>query len=206
MKRAVLIVFYVVWGVTLGLSGSPPPPTQKMKESRELVEERPRNHISWSYTSQLSTCFLLNLCPRNTFSHNSLVWAWLSPWSQYWTEVAGVMQLISSVCLSLCPWVIFKTPMSLSWPVDQCNFTHPPTSDASVFIWRDLAPGFFDETERLLTAVFILGSKLPIWPSFFVDLDRGRQIGGLFWFANLPPQRVYLFPPRLLSKSEAWMC
>ena len=31
-----------------------------------------------------------------------------------------------------------------------------------------------------------------------MDLDRGWQIGGLFWSAN--------FPPPLLSKSELSMC
>ena len=37
-------------------------------------------------------------------------------------------------------------------------------------------------------------------------LDRGRQIGGLFWSANIPPRRVHLFPPRLLSENKAEMC
>ena len=37
-------------------------------------------------------------------------------------------------------------------------------------------------------------------------LDRGQQIGGLFWSAYFPPQRVHLFPPHLLSKNEASMC
>ena len=37
----------------------------------------------------------------------------------------------------------------------------------------------------------------------FVVLDRGGQIGGLLWSADFPPQRVHLFPPRLLSKNEA---
>ena len=48
------------------------------------------------------------------------------------------------------------------------------------------------------------------WPVRLVAraavLDRGRQIGGLFWSADFPPQRVHLFPPRLLSKNEAAMC
>ena len=37
----------------------------------------------------------------------------------------------------------------------------------------------------------------------FMVLDRGRQIGGLFWSTHLPPRKVYLFPLRLLSKSQA---
>ena len=39
-----------------------------------------------------------------------------------------------------------------------------------------------------------------------VVLDRGWQIGGLFWSVNFPPRRVHLFPPRLLSKNKASMC
>ena len=37
-------------------------------------------------------------------------------------------------------------------------------------------------------------------------LDRGRQIGGLFWSADFPPRREHLFPPHLLSENEASMC
>ena len=29
---------------------------------------------------------------------------------------------------------------------------------------------------------------------------------GLYWSADLPPPRVHLFPPRLLSENEAAMC
>ena len=39
-----------------------------------------------------------------------------------------------------------------------------------------------------------------------VVLDIGRQIGGLFWSADFPPQKVHILPPCLLSKSEASMC
>ena len=31
-------------------------------------------------------------------------------------------------------------------------------------------------------------------------LDRGWQIGGLFWSADLLPRRVHLFLPRLLDE------
>ena len=54
-------------------------------------------------------------------------------------------------------------------------------------------------------AVFIQGSKPPIWPSFL-------QLGPWFYTEavkqtpSLPPQRVDLFPPPSLSKNEASMC
>ena len=38
------------------------------------------------------------------------------------------------------------------------------------------------------------------------DLDRRREIGGLFWSTNLTPRSVHLFPPPLLCKSETSMC
>ena len=37
-------------------------------------------------------------------------------------------------------------------------------------------------------------------------LDRGLQIAGLSWSDDLPPRRVRIFSPRLLSKSEPSMC
>ena len=37
------------------------------------------------------------------------------------------------------------------------------------------------------------------------DLARRRCIGGLFWSTNLTPQRVPLFPPPPLCKSEPSM-
>ena len=52
--------------------------------------------------------------------------------------------------------------------------------------------------KMLQLAVFILGSKLPIWPSFL------RL--GLLWSTNLTPQRIRLFPPPFLCKSETSMC
>ena len=64
--------------------------------------------------------------------------------------------------------------------------------------------------EGHIIAIFILVSKLPIWLSFFAartaDLDRRQYFGGLFWSANLTPQRVHLFPPPMLSKCELSMC
>ena len=64
-----------------------------------------------------------------------------------------------------------------------------------------------ESVTRFTLAVFIQSTKLPICPSIWsAVLDRGRQIGGLFWPADFPPRREHLFPPHLLSKNQAEMC
>ena len=56
-------------------------------------------------------------------------------------------------------------------------------------------------------AIFRQGTNLPVLlATRSAVLDRGRQIGVLFWSADFPPRRVHLFPPHLLSKNEAAMC
>ena len=63
------------------------------------------------------------------------------------------------------------------------------------------------DTSGETVACFLTGQQAANLPVLLAArsavLDRRRQIGGLFWSADLPPWRVHLFLPHLRSKSEA---
>ena len=94
------------------------------------------------------------------------------------------------------------------------HLSHPLSARGSGF---SVSPGVFEPPVYSITsALHDYISRLHIgqpaansavlFASRSADLDRGRYIGGLLWSADLPPRRVHLFPPPLLSKSETSMC
>ena len=82
-------------------------------------------------------------------------------------------------------------------------YSTPKNTNYPFKAWRSLRG--LDRSSRFLTGQ--QAANLPVLlAAWSAVLDRGRQTGGLFWSADLQPRRVHLFPPRLLSKSEASMC